>query len=134
MGGRGSFAQGGTRKRQFITVKTIYGVPVLESNGKSTQHGLPMECDTHREYLKLRSNGKFHELRVYGPDHCVETEISWHPEKSLTGNKTDKVLHYHKYIYKENGSFIRTKAVRLEPGDKLFEKYKELFLGVSLND
>lgn len=135
MGGRGSFAVGGNRIRQFVQTGEVSGsqgtFKVLESNGKCNQHGLPMESNTSNGYIKLKE-GKFHELRIYGPDHRVYLEIAYHGEKKLTGDRFKKILHYHTYSYDLiGGGFKRSDAIDIKSNTRLYNEYKDYFVGIS---
>lgn len=133
MGGRGSMAVGGNRVRQFIQTGEISGsqgiFKVLETNGKCNQHGLPLESGTSNGYIKLK-NGKFHELRIYGPDHRVFLEIAYHGEYKLTGNRFDKILHYHVYTYMPDGTMKRSNAIDIRTNTSMYNKYKDYFVGI----
>ena len=133
MGGRGSMAVGGNRVRQFVQTGEISGsqgtFKVLETNGKCNQHGLSLESDTSHGYIKLK-NGKFHELRIYGPDHRVLLEIGYHGEKSLTGDYHKKILHYQTLSHGAGNALDRSTAVDIRSNMELYEKYKDYFVGI----
>ena len=133
MGARGSFAVGGNRVCQFIQTGEISGsqgtFKVLETNGKCNQHGLPMEANTSNGYIKLK-NGRFHELRIFGPDHRVHLEIAYHREYKLTGNNVSNILHYHTYSYNPDGSMSRSSAIDIKTNTDLYKTYKDYFIGI----
>lgn len=133
MGGRGSFAAGGNRACQFIQVGEVSGsqgtFKILETNGKTNQHGLPIESNTSIGYIKLR-NGRFHELRIFSPDHRVCLEIGYHGEIRLTGDRSKEILHYHTYSYNSKGHMTRSPAIDIKNNKTLFNKYKDYFIGI----
>ena len=96
MGGRGTFAAGNNVAYTFETVDFIEGVKVLKGlNGK---HGLPEEAHSSTAYITLKSDGTFHEIRIYGKDHYLVKEIAYHPEPKLNnGNRSENILHVHEY-------------------------------------
>ena len=131
MGGRGTFAVGNPVPYSYQTVDTIEGVKVLQGiNGK---HGLPESAHSSNAYIKLKPDGTFHELRIYGKDHVLQLEIAYHPEPSLTGDRKTPVLHYHTYDDRfsktRDGSFSRSSATLLPAEMK--KKYRKFFKGVS---
>ena len=48
------------------------------------------------DYIKLKPDGTFHEIRFYDKDHYLRYEIAYHPEPSLDPSRKP-VLHFHKY-------------------------------------
>lgn len=128
MGGRGSAAFGNNANTAYKTVSKINGVKVLV--GFEGKHSLPEESHTpNTAYIKLKQDGTFHEMRIYGSDCLVELEIAYHPEPSLNKNG-EPVLHCHKYG--KNGIDDRGKATLLS--SSLYNMYKEYFIGVAKND
>ena len=75
MGGRGTFAAGRNVDFTYKTVGTIEGVKVLE--GMYGKHALPEESHSSKAYIKLRRNGTFHEMRIYGDDHLPVMDIAY---------------------------------------------------------
>ena len=106
MGGRGTFATGNNVAYTYDTVGTIHGVKVLVGiNGK---HGLPEEAHSSLAYIKLKPDGRFHEMRIYDTDHYLRYEIAYHPEPKI-GPKGKPVLHYHVY----DKDFSRSDAMKM---------------------
>ncbi|MCR5091563.1 MAG: hypothetical protein K6B51_02555 [Bacilli bacterium] len=66
--------------------------------GNKHLHGLPdySHRKPSRIYIKM-NQGVFREMRVYGSDGRAELEIGYHPEMKLTGNRHEKVLHFHSF-------------------------------------
>ena len=121
MGGRGSFAAGNNVGYVYKTVDKINNIKVLEGIGG--KHSLPEEAHSSSAYIKLKPDGTFHEMRIYGKDKLAKFEIEYHLEPKLgTGN----ILHYH--IIDE--SFNRTPAIRLHKNSKLYKEFKKYFKGV----
>lgn len=130
MGGRGTFASGNPVPFSYQTVGLIEGIKVLEgTNGK---HSLPESSHSSHAYIKLKSDGTFHEMRFYDKNHILKMEIAYHPEKSLTGNNHTPVLHYHTYDDRfsknKSGSFDRSAAQYLT--QEMKKKYGKYFKGV----
>lgn len=124
MGGRGTYAAGINVKFIYKTVSKIAGVKVLE--GIYNAHSLPEEAHSSKAYIKLKKDGTFHEMRIYGKDKRVIFEVAYHPEKKLgKGN----ILHYHFYSY-EGGNFNRTTAIKLHKNTKLYKEIKRYLKGV----
>jgi hypothetical protein len=132
MGGRGTFAVGNPVRYSYQTVDYIEGVKVLEGiNGK---HGLPESAHSSEAYIKLKPDGTFHEMRFYDKNHVLYLEIAYHPEETLTGNRSTPILHYHTYDplfskTKQSGKF-RSDAIKLPGGMK--KKLSKYFKGVKL--
>lgn len=125
MGGRGSFAAGNPVPCSYKTVGEIDGVKILE--GISGKHGLPEESHTSTAYIKLKSDGTFHEIRFYNEYHYLIKEIAYHPEPNLNhGNRTENILHVHEYPNQDN--FRIRPAHRITPSE--YAKYKKYFKGV----
>lgn len=132
MGGRGTFAAGNPVPYSYHKVDSIEGVKVLEGN--NGEHSLP-ECSHSSEaYIKLKSDGTFHEMRIYDENHVLKMEIAYHPEKSLTGDNHTPIMHYHTYDDRfsknKEGSFTRSTAQLLT--DEMLKKYKKYFKGVTI--
>lgn len=132
MGGRGTFAAGNSVPYSYQTVGMIDGIKVLQ--GISGKHGLPESSHSGEAYIKLKSDGTFHEMRFYDKGHVLHTEIAYHPEETLTGNRHTPVLHYHTYDNRfsqnKSGPFTRSKAKRLT--SEMKEKYGKFFKGVKV--
>ncbi len=121
MGGRGTFASGNIVGYVYKTVGKVSGVKVLE--GLDGKHGLPEEAHSSRAYIKLKSDGTFHEMRIYDKDHYLRYEIAYHQEPSLDPSMKP-VLHYHRY----DRDFNRTKAKPLT--GKAKETFRKYLVGV----
>jgi hypothetical protein len=126
MGGRGTFASGNNVAYTYETIDKIEGVKVLR--GIFGKHSLPEEAHSSNAYIKLKPNGIFHEMRIYGKDHYLLYEIAYHPEPRLTGNRYENVLHIHEY----SKDFNRTEARELT--DKEYYKFEKYFKGAPKND
>lgn len=132
MGGRGTFAAGNSVPYTYETVGKIHDIKILKgTNGK---HGLPESSHSSDAYIKLKSDGTFHEMRIYDKNHILSMEIAYHPEKSLTGDNHTPILHYHTYDerFSKNakGAFGRTNARLLT--EEMKKKYGKYFKGVKL--
>lgn len=77
--------------------KTVYDAEVLI--GTSPQnHGLPDYAHSpDSKYIKENPDGSFREMRIYDELGFPILEIGYHPEPNLTGNRNEKVLHYHTF-------------------------------------
>ncbi len=99
----------------------VYDAKVLKGVGNN--HSLPDYAHTKSSiYIKENTNGSFREMRIYDPDdgHVV-LEIAYHPEPTLTGNRTTRILHYHRYDkdLKHGAAKVLTKL------SDIYEKYKK---------
>ena len=132
MGGRGTYAIGNNVGYTYEKVDEIEGVKVLQ--GKNGKHGLPETAHSSNAYIKLDSNGNFHEMRLYDKNHCLYMEIAYHGEENLTGNRHEKILHYHTYdsnfSMSKNAPFYRSDAKVLT--EEMKEKYKKFFKGIKV--
>lgn len=125
MGGRNTFASGISVADTYKITQTIHGVKVLVGIG--TKHSLPEEAHSSRAYIKLRSDGTFQEMRIYGKDKLLKFEIAYHMENKHLHSGRENILHYH--IYGLN--FERGKAMLMP--EKMYQKYKKFFIGVPEN-
>lgn len=125
MGGRGTFAAGRNVPFTYETIGKIHDIKVLRGlNGK---HALPEESHTSDAYIKLRENGTFHEMRIYGENHEAILDIAYHPEPNIDKSR-QSVLHIHRY----GPNFDRHPA---EPITKaIYDKYSKFFIGVPVYD
>jgi len=134
MGGRGTFANNAPVPYTYETVDIIEGVKVLKGIEGSGKHGLPESSHSSEAYIKLKPDGTFHEMRLYDKSHVLYLEIAYHPEESLTGNRTENVLHYHMYdsnfSKNKTGPFFRSPANHLT--DEMKNLYKKYFKGVQV--
>lgn len=89
-------------------------------SGNDGLHSLPDYSHTKpdRIYVKLDSRG-FREMRIYGNDGKVVLEIGYHPEKNLTGNSHEPVLHYHGFGF--NLEHLKANPMTKE----IYDKYKD---------
>lgn len=123
MGGRGTFAKGNNVDFVYKTIGEIAGVKVLVGIGG--EHSLPEESHTSRAYIKLKPDGRFHEMRFYDKNHYLMYEIAYHPEPNI-GLKNIPVLHYHRY----DKNFGRTTARRLP--SKIIKVLSKYFKGITI--
>ena len=123
MSSRGSRTKNGhVTNKEFRCVREFEGAKVLVGTG--TQHGLPDYSHTpNRIYIKENSDGSFRELREYDKTGFPIIEIGYHGEKHLTGNRHEKVLHYH--TFEEDLS--RKNAKRLT--EEIRKKYSRYLRG-----
>ncbi|MDE7293022.1 MAG: hypothetical protein K2N72_01210 [Oscillospiraceae bacterium] len=122
MGGRGTFAAGNNVEYKYETVGKIEGVKVLYGKEGSGLHDLPSEAHSSNMYIKLHKDGTLNMLRIYDNEHYLTTEIAYHPEPDLTGNRKP-VLHIHYY----DRNFKRTDAAYLSKS--IFDKYEKYLIG-----
>lgn len=125
MGGRGTFAAGNSVPYSYQTVDVIEGVKVLKGIGG--KHSLPEEAHSSGAYIKLKPNGVFHEMRIYGNDHYLVKEIVYHPEPKLTGNRHESILHVHEYPRDDFKGRTTRKITKEE-----YQKYRKFFKGVRM--
>lgn len=140
MGGRGTFAADSPVPycyevdTKFSPDGKWEGVKILKAIEGGNHHGLPESSHTSNAYIKLKADGTFHEMRLYDNAHVLYLEIGYHPEETLTGNRTENVLHFHRYDSRfsknKTGPFIREKAQRLTP--EMIRTYGKYFKGVKL--
>ena len=124
MGGNGSFASGINKPyNKYEEVGYIEGVKVLK--GIQGHHKLPEESKTSNAYIILDNKNNVRRIRFYKNNHKALYEIDYHAERNLSGNKNEKVFHYHTY---KNG--IRSAAKQLT--EKQISKYKKYFKEVKL--
>lgn len=125
MGGRGTFAAGNPVPYSYQTVGTIDGVKVLVGTGG--KHSLPEEAHSSSAYIKLKSDGTFHEMRIYDKDHYLVKEIAYHREPKISDNRTDNVPHVHEYPRND----FKNRTTRPITADEI-KKYRRFFKGVQL--
>lgn len=127
MGGRGTYALGNIPNQTYRTVGHIEGIKILK--GVDKQHSLPVESNSSRAYIKLKSDGTFHEMRFYNEKHLITHEIAYHPEGTINnGDNFNPILHVHEYAIP--GDF-KTRTIRLmTEEEKRF--YKKYLIGVDL--
>ena len=134
MGGRGTYAVGNDGGFTYEVDTTfepdgkINGVKILKGIEGSGKHGLPEEAHSSRAYIKLKTDGTFHEMRIYDEQHYLIKEIAYHPEPQLNnGNRKENVLHIHEY-QRDN---FKDRTSRLLKREEI-EKYKKYLKGVNL--
>ncbi len=125
MGGRGTFAAGKTVDYVYKTVGKIYDVKVLEGIGG--KHALPEESHSSNAYIKLRPDGTFHEMRIYGDNHEALLDIAYHIEPNIDPSRKP-VFHIHRF----KPNFNRDYASPMTK--EIYEKYSKYFVGVPKYD
>ena len=126
MSSRGSKIRNGhVTTSEFKTVKEIYDGKVLIGTGNN--HGLPDYSHTPGSvYIKENPDGTFRELRKYDEKGFPVIEIGYHPEPNLTGNRSEKVLHYHTFD-KKLGRHLGGRVSKKSHIYQLFKKYLEAY-------
>lgn len=128
MSSRGSKIKNGhVTTTEFKETNMIEDAKVLVGTGNN--HGLPDYAhSSNRIYIKENPDGSFRELRKYDADGFPVIEIGYHPEPNLTGNRHDKVLHYHlfdKSLGRHLGGIVsESKNAEIY---KEFKKYLEVY-------
>ena len=97
MSSRGAVTSNGhVPTNEYETSHKVHDAKVLR--GKGGNHGLPDYSHSPKEkYIKENPDGSFRELREYGDNKKAIIEIAYHGEKSITGNRHEKVLHFHTF-------------------------------------
>lgn len=97
MSSRGARTRNGhVTTTEFTCSHTVYDAKVLIGTGNN--HGLPDYAHTpNRKYIKENPDGSFRELRDYNAEGFPVIELGYHAEPHLTGNRHEKVLHYHTF-------------------------------------
>lgn len=121
MGGRGTYAAGNNVAFTYETIGKINDVKILKGIG--SKHSLPEEAHSSSAYIKLKPDGTFREMRVYGKDKLAKFEIGYHLEPKLGKGY---ILHYH-IIDKD---FNRSPAIKLHQNSKMYKEFKKYFKGV----
>ncbi len=88
---------------------------------------MPEEAHSSSAYIKLKSDGTFHEMRIYDKDHYLVKEIAYHREPKISDNRTDNVLHVHEYPRND----FKNRTTRPITADEI-KKYRRFFKGVQL--
>lgn len=98
MSSRGSRARNGhVTTTEYTTTNSVYDADVLTGTNKQ-YHGLPDYAHgPNKKYIKENPDGTFREMRIYDENGFPVLEIGYHPEERLTGNRHEKVLHYHTF-------------------------------------
>lgn len=125
MGSRGSFLESGgfSAPAKWHTMDYVEGIKVLAPKDSKASMSLPARSNTPGTlYLSYRKDGVFDQLRVFGKDRIPKYDIDYGVHQG------EKSLHIHYY---ENE--VRSKEpIKIKVGDKVYEKYKNLFKGVKL--
>ena len=97
MSSRGTVTiNGHATDEEYDTVRKIYDAKVLK--GRDNRHNLPdYSHSANSKYIQENSDGSFRALRIYGSDNSPILEIAYHAEPKITGNRHEKVLHYHTF-------------------------------------
>lgn len=126
MSSRGSKTKNGhvtTNEYQLKDDKMVYDAKVLIGATKQ-QHGLPdYSHSPNSKYIKENQDGSFREMRIYDSSGFLVLEIGYHVEPNLTGNRHDKVLHFHTF----DSDLKRTLGGRVSSteNDDVYEKYRK---------
>ena len=122
MSSRGAFIENGhITTDEYETGKEVEGAKVLQ--GRNGSHGLPDYSHTaERIYIKENRDGSFRELRVFKEDHKPWFEIGYHGEINLTGNRHEKVLHFH--LFTEDLQHLE--ATQLTKGSEYYKMVKKI--------
>lgn len=101
MGGRGAFSsRGGFTKWEYrSTGEVIAGTKVIEKIG-SKSASLPQFSNTPNTMYILKSNGRYTELGVYGPDRRIRKVID------ITHRHTNRTKHGIKEVLKKGVAHI----------------------------
>ncbi|MBO4214305.1 MAG: hypothetical protein J5876_04910 [Lachnospiraceae bacterium] len=96
MSSRGAVVENGhVTTEDYRIVKIVEDAKVLKGT-TNKQHGLPDYAHSkNSKYIKENPDGSFREIRVYNAKGFPIFEVGYHAEKSLTGNRHEKVLHVH---------------------------------------
>ncbi len=126
MSSRGSKTANGhvtTNEYHLKDEKMVHDAKVLVGATKQ-QHGLPdYSHSPNSKYIKENSDGSFREMRVYDDTGFPIIEIGYHAEPNLTGNRHEKVLHYHTFDSDLNRK-LGGKVSSAENAD-IYEKYRK---------
>jgi hypothetical protein len=106
---------------EYCSEQQVYDAKVLKgSNNK--YHGLPDYAHSpNRIYIKENHDGTFREMRIYDDRGFPKIEIGYHPEPQISGNRHDKILHYHTF----DSDLKRYLEGKLKDAPELYEKYKK---------
>ena len=126
MSSRGSKSDNGhvtTNEYHMKNDKKVYDAKVLVGTTKQ-QHGLPdYSHSPNSKYIKENPDGSFREMRVYDDTGFPIIEIGYHAEPNLTGNRHEKVLHYHTF----DSDLSRKLGGKVSPTENadIYEKYRK---------
>lgn len=123
MSSRGTFTKNGhATKGEYKMVRMVHDAKVLV--GIDGRHSLPdYSHSPNSKYIKESADGSFRELRDYDSKGNPIIEIGYHGELHLTGNRHEKVLHYHLF----GPDLERIMGGRLSPTENadIYRKYKK---------
>lgn len=124
MSSRGAKVENGhVTTKEYHLDHMVFDAKVLLGNTPK-QHGLPdYSHSPNRKYIKENPDGSFREMRVYDKDGSPVLEIGYHAEPNITGNRHEKVLHYHTF----NSNLDRKLGGKLSIIDnkEIYFKYKK---------
>lgn len=123
MSSRGAYTKNGhATTDEYETTKTVHEAKVL--TGLDGRHSLPdYSHSPNSKYIKESADGSFRELRDYDSKGHPVIEIGYHAEPRLTGNRHDKVLHYHTFDAKLN-RYLGGRVSSAENAN-IYNKYKK---------
>lgn len=123
MSSRGAVAKNGhVTTDEYSTSKMVQDAKVLIGNGG--RHGLPdYSHSPNSKYIKENPDGSFRELRDYDSRGNPILEIGYHPEHNLTGNRHEKVLHFH--TFGPNLERMMGGRVSATENSDIYKKYKK---------
>lgn len=127
MGSRGSFLESGgfSAPARWHTVDYVDGIKVLAPKDSKASMNLPERSNTPgTSYVLYRKNGDFDQLRVFGDNRIPIFDIDYGTHQ---GKKT---LHVHYFVNGKRAE--QNDIISLKKGDPLYEKYKNLFKGVTI--
>lgn len=108
---------------EYQTARMVEDAKVLKGS-TSQQHGLPdFSHSPNAKYIKENPDGSFREMRVYNEEGFPVIEIGYHPEPNLTGNRHEKVLHYHTF----DAELKRTLGGKVSPTEnpEIYRKFRK---------
>lgn len=135
MGGRGSYSKGNIPEQfTYETIAKIRGIKVVVPVNRKGSFKLPEEAKSSKGYVIFNRSGVFQQYREYNEEHKVVLEIGYHHENQLQkkGESGRNILHVHVYEVPGVENHKNVKTYVLKPGDALYERYKFLFLGVTV--
>lgn len=127
MASRGNVSRNGhvTTKEYSQVGEMLYDAKILKGN--NGLHSLPdYSHSPNAKYIKLDNNGNFREMRIYDDKGRPKLEIAYHAEETITGNRTEKVLHIHQYDDKLN-RYGKRELTKEDPIYIEYSKYLEEF-------
>lgn len=127
MGSRGSFLESGgfSAPARWHTVDYVDGIKVLAPKDSKASMNLPERSNTPgTSYVLYRKNGDFDQLRVFGDNRIPIFDIDYGTHQ---GKKT---LHVHYFVNGKRAE--QNDIISLKKGNPLYEKYKNLFKGVTI--